>query len=80
MLNAISLSFSSGIRAIAPPLATALYAIGVKKQILGGYLIWAIFTVLVLVLPIASRWIPERAAGFGPVKKAASEEEDEEET
>ncbi|CAI4217757.1 unnamed protein product [Parascedosporium putredinis] len=45
-LNAIALIVSSGIRTLAPGASTALYAVGVRNQILDGQLIWIVLSVL----------------------------------
>jgi hypothetical protein len=62
-LNAIVLALQSGIRAVAPALATSIYAIGVKYQILGGQLFWLINVILALGLLVLLRLLPAKVAG-----------------
>lgn len=59
-LNALALTASSGIRSIAPGVATAIYAVGVRDQILGGHLAWVLLIPLSMVFTVAARWTPER--------------------
>lgn len=58
-LNAIALTVSSAIRAIAPGAMSALYAVGVRGRILDGHLIWTVLIPLATVLGVAARWLPE---------------------
>ncbi|KAF2627019.1 MFS general substrate transporter [Macroventuria anomochaeta] len=62
-LNAITLALSSGVRAVAPALATSVYAIGVKYHILGGQLFWLFNVILALGLIGLLRLLPEKAEG-----------------
>jgi hypothetical protein len=62
-LNAIVLAISSGLRAIAPALATSVFAIGVKYHILGGHLFWLLNVILALGLLGVLRLLPEKVAG-----------------
>ncbi|KAJ4369708.1 hypothetical protein N0V83_005471 [Neocucurbitaria cava] len=62
-LNAISLALTSGLRAVAPALATSVYAIGVKYHILGGQLFWLCNVILAIGLLGALRWLPAKARG-----------------
>jgi hypothetical protein len=62
-LNAIVLAISSGLRAIAPALATSVFAIGVKYHILGGQLFWLLNVILALGLLGVLRLLPEKVAG-----------------
>lgn len=41
-LNVIALAISSAIRSVSPGSSAALYAVGVRDQILKGHLIWAV--------------------------------------
>lgn len=63
VLNGLALSLTAGIRAFSPALLTAIFAEGVRKQILGGHLIWVVMTALALSLAIAVRWLPPNAEG-----------------
>ncbi|KAL7903062.1 major facilitator superfamily domain-containing protein [Trichoderma sp. SZMC 28014] len=58
-LNALAMTAASAIRSFVPGVATAIYAIGVRNQILWGHLAWAILIPLVLPLLIFVRWLPE---------------------
>lgn len=62
-LNAVALTLVSGIRAFSPAAFTSLFAEGVRKQILGGYLAWVVMIVLAVGLILALRWLPEKAEG-----------------
>ena len=62
-LNSIVLAIQSGIRAVAPALATSVYAVGVKYQILGGHLFWLLIVVLALGLSGVLRLLPAKVAG-----------------
>ena len=62
-MNAISLTLNSGLRAIAPALFASLYATGVKKQILMGYLAWLVLVILAIAYRGSLRWLPAKAEG-----------------
>ncbi|KAJ4989021.1 major facilitator superfamily transporter [Stagonosporopsis vannaccii] len=62
-LNAITLALSSGTRAVAPALATSVYAVGVKYHILGGHLFWLSNTMFAFGLVALLRLLPEKAEG-----------------
>jgi MFS family permease len=62
-LNSIVLAIQSGIRAIAPALATSIYAVGVKYQILSGHLFWLLIVILALGLSGVLRLLPAKVAG-----------------
>ncbi|KAJ8113661.1 hypothetical protein OPT61_g4258 [Boeremia exigua] len=62
-LNAITLALGSGARAIAPALATSIYAIGVKYHILGGQLFWLLNVILAFGLVGVLRLLPEKVEG-----------------
>lgn len=62
-LNALALTFVSGIRAFSPAAFTSLFAVGVRKQILKGYLAWVVMIVLAAGLSLAIRWLPAKAEG-----------------
>ncbi|KAF2841362.1 MFS general substrate transporter [Patellaria atrata CBS 101060] len=63
-LNALALAANSGVRTVAPSLATSLFALSVREQILGGYLVWAILVALGVALVGTVRWLP-RLDGLG---------------
>lgn len=58
-LNAVALTMSSGIRSIAPGLSTAVYAVGVRNQILGGHLAWVLLVPLAAAYGVGARFLPE---------------------
>ncbi|KAF1935856.1 MFS general substrate transporter [Clathrospora elynae] len=62
-LNAIALAANSGTRAVAPALATSIYAIGVKYRILGGQLFWVLQVILALGFFVLLKILPEKARG-----------------
>ncbi|KAF2456552.1 major facilitator superfamily domain-containing protein [Lineolata rhizophorae] len=62
-LNAFAIACVSGVRALAPEVFTSVFAAGVKKQILGGYLIWVVFFGMALVWVVSVRYLPEKAEG-----------------
>jgi hypothetical protein len=62
-LNAIVLAIQSGLRAVAPALATSIYAVGVKYHILGGHLFWLVNVILALGLLVLLRTLPKKVAG-----------------
>ena len=62
-MNALALSLTAGIRAVAPGLFASLFATSVKTQILGGYLVWLVMFVMTLVLAVTTRFLPEKAEG-----------------
>lgn len=69
-LNAIVLALSSGLRSVAPALATSVYATGVKYRIFGGQLFWLLNVMLALGFIGVLRLLPEKAEGR--VKKGGS--------
>jgi hypothetical protein len=62
-LNAIALAAQSGMRAVAPAVATSIYAIGVKYHILGGQLFWLCQVVLAFGLFGLLGFLPAKARG-----------------
>lgn len=62
-LNAIVLALSCGLRAVAPAVATSVYATGVKYHILGGELFWLLNVILAFGLIGLLRLLPEKAEG-----------------
>jgi hypothetical protein len=73
-LNALAMSFASAVRAVVPGAATALYAIGVRGQILYGHLAWAILIPLAMAFTVVCLYIPE---GKRSSKDNDEENEDE---
>lgn len=74
-LNAVALSMTAGIRAVAPGLFASLFATSVKTQILDGYLVWLVMEVMTWILFVTIRYLPEKAEGRIP--KRDDDDEDE---
>jgi hypothetical protein len=62
-LNALALTVVAALRSLAPALFTSIFATGVKTQILGGYLVWAVMIAIALGLKLALEWLPAKAEG-----------------
>lgn len=62
-LNAIALAMSSGMRSVAPALATGLYAVGIKYRIAFGQFFWVLAVVAAVVLNPIVRLLPRKAEG-----------------
>jgi hypothetical protein len=78
-LNAIALAVTSGVRAVAPAVFTSIFAIGVDKQILWGYLIWVILSALSAMFAFVLHWLPAKAEGnlqARPEQESNIEEQD----
>lgn len=58
-LNAMAMTVASAIRSFVPGVTTAVFAIGVRNQILGGHLVWAILIPIAAALVVAMNWLPE---------------------
>jgi hypothetical protein len=59
-LNAVALTVSSAVRAVAPAATSALYAMAVRSRVLDGQLIWVGLIPLAAALGVAARWLPEK--------------------
>ncbi|KAI0393444.1 MFS general substrate transporter [Xylariaceae sp. FL0594] len=59
MLNALALTLISGLRSFSPALFASLFALGAGNQLLGGYFIWLVMTVLAAGFTVATRFLPE---------------------
>jgi hypothetical protein len=62
-VNAVALTVSSAVRAVAPAAATSLYAWGLKIQWADGHLAWFVLIALSLLLNYPVYYIPEAAQG-----------------
>ncbi|OAA74548.1 Major facilitator superfamily transporter [Akanthomyces lecanii RCEF 1005] len=71
-LNGIALTIASGLRSFVPGLTTALYAVGVREQILRGHLTWI---VLIPVSMLMLTVIPQLPNDKQPVASTAPEDE-----
>ncbi|KAM0436626.1 hypothetical protein ACHAPT_002334 [Fusarium lateritium] len=58
-LNALALTLSSAVRSIVPGAATAIYAVGVRGQILWGHLAWVILIPLAVTFAVSCEYLPE---------------------
>jgi MFS family permease len=62
-LNALALTLSSAIRAVAPALFASIFATGVRLRWLDGHLVWIVLVLLGLGLCVAVQWLPAQAEG-----------------
>jgi MFS family permease len=62
-LNAIALAFVSGIRSFSPALFTSIFAVGVDKEILRGYLVWLPMIIIAAGFIVFMRFMPPNAEG-----------------
>lgn len=67
-LNAFALAVVSGVRSFSPALFTSIFAVGIRNNILGGYLVWLIMTILAIGFVAIMRFLPPNAGGQ-PVKE-----------
>ncbi len=57
-LNALALTGISALRSFSPALFASLFAVGARSQILAGYLVWAVLTILALGFTVSTRYLP----------------------
>ncbi|KAK9426693.1 putative Major facilitator superfamily domain-containing protein [Seiridium unicorne] len=57
-LNALALTGTSALRSFSPALFTSIFAIGIRTQILWGYLVWLVVTILAAGFTVAVRYLP----------------------
>jgi len=76
-LNSIGLTFSSGIRAVAPALFSSIYAYGVTHQILGGQFGIVIIAVIAGGFWVACQFLPRQVEDKPKEKKKDVEQQDE---
>jgi len=62
-LNALALTLTSGIRAVAPAAFSSIFATGVRHQIIDGHLVWVILVSMAVAYFVGVRWLPEKAEG-----------------
>jgi hypothetical protein len=62
-VNGIALTLVSGLRAVAPALFASIFATGARTQALGGYLVWLVLVLLVVVYAVVARYLPAKADG-----------------
>ncbi|KAK5994627.1 Efflux pump azaK [Cladobotryum mycophilum] len=58
-LNGLSMTCASVIRSFVPGVSTVIFAVGIRSQILWGYLAWVILIPLAIALRICINYIPE---------------------
>ncbi|KHN99733.1 Major facilitator superfamily domain, general substrate transporter [Metarhizium album ARSEF 1941] len=61
-LNGIALTCTSAVRSVVPGVATAVYAVGVRHQIIWGQLAWVILIPISTALTICLRWLRNDAS------------------
>ena len=71
-LNAVALTATSAIRAVAPGVSTAVYAVGLRNHILLGHLAWVILIPCAAAFGVCTKWLPE---GRKPQTTEADEED-----
>ncbi len=81
-LNALALTFVSGLRAFSPGLFASLFAASARSGVLGGHLIWILMINLALGFTVVSQWVPEpdkeqTSEANGHAQSDAPEEPDE---
>jgi len=59
LLNALSLSAVTSVRAVSPAGFSSLFAISTKTQWLGGYAIWVLMAALAGGFTVVSRYLPD---------------------
>lgn len=57
-LNALALTCASAIRSVVPGVSTAIYAVGVRNQILAGHLAWVLLIPISAALSVVLKWLP----------------------
>ena len=72
-LNALALAVVSGVRSFSPALFTSIFAVGVRRQILGGYLVWVIMIGLAFGFIILIRFLPANAEGKATEEQTADD-------
>ncbi|KZO96933.1 MFS general substrate transporter [Calocera viscosa TUFC12733] len=62
-LNGVAMSITFGLRAVTPAAFGTIFAFGVKYQILGGYLVWAVLLAFGAAFIVLLQYMPEKAEG-----------------
>lgn len=60
-LNGVALTMTAAIRTVGPAFFTSLFAVGVKTQILSGYLVWVVLVTIATFGAAAARYFLENA-------------------
>jgi MFS family permease len=59
-LNAVAETCSSVVRSLVPAATTSIFAIGIRQELIGGYLIWVVLIVLGAALSVTLTSFPGR--------------------
>ncbi|KAJ7153038.1 MFS transporter [Mycena crocata] len=78
-LNAIALTLLSATRAVSPVLFSSIFAAGIRHQVLGGYLVWAVLIGCTVAYAATVPLIPASPIPLSLGATAEREEEEEEE-
>lgn len=73
-LNAVGMVMTAGVRAVAPALFASTFAMGVRNQILWGYLAWVILILMAVGGAVFVRSLPAKAQGMIRKKPVAEDE------
>jgi hypothetical protein len=65
-LNGIALTLASALRSFVPGLTTALYAVGVRQQILRGHLAWVVLIPVSMLMLIVIPMLPNDKQPVSP--------------
>lgn len=65
-LNAVAIAFQCGLRSVAPAVASSIYAISVKYNLLWGQLFWLTQVALVCGLYVLLPLLPAKVSGARP--------------
>ncbi|PIB02082.1 putative peptide/nitrate transporter [Cercospora beticola] len=71
-VNALSLTVSSGVRAVAPALFTNITALGIRWGWADGHLVWFIFIALAALLIVVTRLLPDEDSNKAQDAKQAN--------
>ena len=77
-VNAIALTVSCAIRAVAPALFTSLYALSIKSGLAHGHLAWLFVVAIAAAVNVVCRYIPEAAEGRPAAKTKADDQGNDE--
>lgn len=58
-INGISMTSASIMRSFVPGVSTVVFAVGVRSQVLWGYLAWVILIPLAIILSVCINYIPD---------------------
>ena len=75
-VQALALTVSSGVRAVAPALFTSIYASGIKLGWADGHLVWFVIVPIAALLYVAASFLPKDIGDDQPVKASDEESED----